>query len=184
MIAHKNYEGRDGFVDIPIRTVQGLGPRHCTSRYKIAPIHQKCREILGKQRIRKERVAFELGISTDEVFRIKDAKNNWAVNLYPLIEKRLNRTQCETWLKQNHPEMTFGKSACAGCPYRTQQNWVFIYENYPEIFEETCQIDDKLRNIRPEYQSFLQPPYYTLARSYPVGSEGSRNQADAAVLIY
>ena len=34
-----------------------------------------------------------LGISTDEVVRVRDARDRWQVNRYPLIESQMSRSR-------------------------------------------------------------------------------------------
>ena len=46
------------------------------------------------------------------------------------------------------------KSACLGCPYHNDEQWREIKNKWPEEFEETCQVDEALRNC-PTYEGEL-----------------------------
>ena len=84
------------YVDIPVylkgRTgeTNGIGRRQCTTNYKIRPIRNKIRELLGLrkgQRVSSSTmVELWLGISTSEAVRMKDSCDRWIVNRYPLID--------------------------------------------------------------------------------------------------
>ncbi len=79
------------FTDIPAFArmpdgKRGMGPRQCTQDYKIAPIHRRARELIGrKPRTRQNRPPFMvqwMGISTDEWMRCKDSRHGWIENAY------------------------------------------------------------------------------------------------------
>ena len=48
------------------------------------------------------------------------------------------------WLKDNGHTVP-PKSACLGCPYHNNELWREIKTEYPEEFEETCKVDEKIR---------------------------------------
>lgn len=144
-------EGR--FVSIPF-WVQGKdgneapGRRQCTREFKIDPIKRYVRECLGlKPRQRaagKFRVEEWLGISLDELQRAKPSRDAWIQTRWPLIEKRMRRSDCEQFLK----EIGFpvpSKSACVFCPYRGIDEWRRWQHSAPESFERACAWDEALR---------------------------------------
>ena len=96
-----NHSGNSNFIDLPIylkgRSGQGdgIGRRQCTEHYKIAPVRRKIRELLG---LRKGQwvpsdtaVELWLGISTDEAVRMKDSRDRWITNRFPLIDANMRR---------------------------------------------------------------------------------------------
>ena len=87
-------KGRDGQGD-------GIGRRQCTTNYKIRPIRRRIRELLGlrpRQRVPAgTTVELWLGISTDEAMRMKDSRDRWMTNRYPLIEAGMSRSDCADW---------------------------------------------------------------------------------------
>ena len=75
----------------------GMIRRQCTGDYKIAPIRRKVRELLGiaGRRSPKAPIAEQwIGISLDEVLRMKPSFEPWQINRWPLIEQGMTRLDC------------------------------------------------------------------------------------------
>ena len=80
-----NHSGNPNFVDLPVylkgRNGQSddMGRRQCTEHYKIAPVRQKLRNLLGLskgQRVPSHTtVELWLGISTDESIRMRTSRD-------------------------------------------------------------------------------------------------------------
>jgi len=103
----------------------GMGRRQCTNEYKIQPIRKGIRRLLGigeRERI-KDRHRQWLGISTDEIQRIKDSGVKWLANEWPLIDIRMSRDDCLAWFARHYPERELIKSACVACPYKNNHEW-------------------------------------------------------------
>lgn len=132
-------EGRDG-RGAPIR-------RQCTAHYKIDPINKELRRRLGyqpRQRIPALSVEMMIGISTDEFVRAGASFFAWVVNRYPLLEKRMNRWDCEAWLRRHEYPIPM-KSACKFCPYRSKSEWRNLRERDAEGFRQAVEIDELIR---------------------------------------
>lgn len=125
---------------------EGVLFRSCTEKFKIRPIYKKLRAIMGYEpRTRIKHTAnVWLGISLDEVQRMKDNHKKWATNIYPLIEMRWDRLNCINYL-ESLGSMHVGKSACVYCPYHSNRFWLDIKLNDPKSWSEACRIDDYLR---------------------------------------
>jgi len=143
---------RDKFVPVPLYTLhkdgtKGVLRRQCTREYKITPINQKVRELLGykpRQRM-KHRVRAMLGISTDEMQRMKDSWTKWVTNTYPLIDLGISRSDCYTIIAQaGLPEPK--KSACVYCPYHDDQYWQWMKDEQPIEFARAVDFDNAIRN--------------------------------------
>lgn len=109
---------------IPAFGEKSIGKRQCTSNWKIVPLIRKAREILGftGKRVRENSVTFWIGISLDEVHRIKPSREPWIQNRWPLIEKRMTRADCLQWMSDhNFPKPP--RSACVFCPYHSDAEW-------------------------------------------------------------
>ena len=102
-----NHSGSNNYVDIPVY-LKGrdgesdvIGRRQCTTNYKVRPIRRMIRELLGLgkgQRVPSgTTVEVWLGISTDEAIRMKDSRDRWMTNRYPLIEAAMSRRDCIDW---------------------------------------------------------------------------------------
>ena len=141
------------FASVPFYTESnnssgGLMRRQCTREYKITPIRQKIRDLLGLekgQRAGKEILVSQyIGISTDEAGRMKPSMDKWIKNRWPLIENNISRLNCMEWMESNgYPKPV--KSACTFCPYHDDALWRDMKMNDPESFSSAVKIDGKIR---------------------------------------
>lgn len=125
----------------------GLGRRQCTYEYKIMPLHRKTASILKEKGLKKRpgTVAMLIGISTDELGRLKPSRVKYIVHEWPLIDKRMSRLDCRRWMRENgYPEPP--RSACLGCPFHSNKEWKRIKEADAEEWRETVEIDKIIRN--------------------------------------
>tara|TARA_R100001443_G_scaffold25196_2_gene37952 strand:+ start:6533 stop:7354 length:822 start_codon:yes stop_codon:yes gene_type:complete len=139
------------FSTIPFYTTNGIGRRQCTRDYKIDPIREKIRQLLNLkkgQRVPKDVIVEQwVGISFDEIQRIKDSRDKWTYNRYPLIEKNLRRHDCISWFNKNYPSKHLPRSACTFCPYKTNAEWRYLRDNDPQAWLETIEFDESIRNV-------------------------------------
>ena len=151
-----NAKGKSNFVVAPFFTQnkitgkKGMVMRQCTNDYKIQPIRIKIRELCnvkkGKHFPKDKYVEQWIGISTDEVGRMKPARDKYILNRHPLIEAKMSRQDCIDYLKKNDillPE----KSACIVCPYHNDSYWHFMKTERPEEFAEAVDFDKQVRTI-------------------------------------
>jgi len=130
---------------------KGMLMRQCTADYKIKPVTKKVRELLGYKKgervdLKEVKVEMLLGISTDELRRMRMNRLRYIDNQYPLINDfGMSRQDCIMWMKDNgYPMPT--KSACYFCPFHSQSTWKEIKENDPELFEKAVQMDRQIRD--------------------------------------
>ena len=130
---------------------KGMLMRQCTADYKIKPVTKKVRELLGYKKgervdLKEVKVEMLLGISTDEMRRMRMNRLRYIDNQYPLINDfGMSRQDCIMWMKDNgYPMPT--KSACYFCPFHSQSTWKEIKENDPELFEKAVQMDKQIRD--------------------------------------
>lgn len=145
------WEGqRKPFCTLPTFTLDrkgkiGMSRRQCTQEYKLVPIRRKTRELMLEYGVK--RVEMWIGISYDEsVFRMKTAHVKYTVNRWPLVEKKLTRTDCLNWLKTRGIE-TVGKSACLCCPFHDDASWRDIQINSPDEFADVVDMERRIRNF-------------------------------------
>lgn len=130
---------------------KGMLMRQCTGDYKIKPIIQKIRKLLGYKKgervdLKKVKVEMLLGISTDEMRRMRMNQLRYISNQYPLINDfGMSRQDCIMWIKDNGYPMP-AKSACYFCPFHSQSGWKEIKENDPKLFEKAVQMDKQIRD--------------------------------------
>ena len=153
------------FVTIPVYTVnnktgkKGLLRRQCTSNYKINPVNQKVRKLLGlakgEKRKKGTKVEMIMGISTDEVFRVKTNQIKFITNVYPLIEKKMSRSQCKEWmLKNKYPNPP--RSACTFCPFHNNKEWSEIKKGDQKEWQEVIEFDKAIRtNTKTDDKIYL-----------------------------
>jgi hypothetical protein len=127
---------------------KGMLRRGCTKSFKVEPITQKIRELLGVAKGRQVptgmRVEQWFGISLDEAHRMRTAHVPWIVNVYPLIDRRMTRQDCLRWLDR-HGYPTQPKSACIGCPYHNDEMWRQIRTADPAAWTEAVAFDAAIR---------------------------------------
>ena len=125
----------------------GIMKRQCTSDYKIKPVIKKVRDLLGYQkgeRVAKDtKVEMVMGISYDEMKRMKTNQIKYIENQYPLVEMAIRRHHCIEWMeKNNFPKPP--RSACTFCPFHSNAEWRRIKGNKKD-WEEAVHIDKILR---------------------------------------
>jgi len=127
---------------------KSIGRRQCTNEYKIQPIRKKIRDLLGikkHQRAGKEVLVRQwIGITTDEALRAKPNRDAFIENIYPLITKGMHRHDCIRWMeKNNFPKPS--KSACIGCPFRSDAEWRDLKTESPEEWDHAVNVDRLIR---------------------------------------
>ncbi len=122
--------------------------RQCTREYKIEPIEKRVRALLGykpRQRI-KESVECCIGISLDEVTRIKPSRTRWITNRWPLVDAGMRRHDCQRIIEeQGLPQPR--KSSCVFCPYHSDAFWRDLKENHSGEFDKAVEFDVDIRSM-------------------------------------
>jgi hypothetical protein len=146
--------------------------RQCTNEYKLRPLRRKLRSLVGAGP-----VEVWIGISFDEWKRMKDSGLKWAVNRWPLVERRMGRTDCLNWLKANgYPAPP--KSACIACPFHDNGTWREMKLNDPASFAEAVAFDGAIRNLpRIDGEVFLHSSLKPLAE-IDFSNQKDRGQID------
>ena len=143
------------FVTVPLYTIgvdgakEGMLRRQCTREFKVEPIETFVRAYLGYQPRYKvrQKVQCLLGISIDEVQRMRPSRVKWITNVYPLVEAGIERHRCGTLVQEitGWPEPK--KSACVYCPYRSDREWHEMKEKHPEEFARAVAFDEAVRDM-------------------------------------
>lgn len=123
----------------------GLGARQCTRNWKLRPIRRKTRELLGATPRGGVKGVAEMwiGISTDEVARIKPSGVGYTYNRHPLIEARMSRQDCFAWLRDRQYRIPH-KSRCVYCPYQSNAEWLSLTAE-PTEWAQAVALDEWLR---------------------------------------
>jgi len=133
------------FGIMPNGNVTAAIGRKCTSDYKIAPIIKEIRKHCRIKRGQKDITVTQwIGISWDEIQRMKHSSHLWTQHRWPLIEKKIQRHQCLRWMKDNgYPEPP--RSACFYCPFHSDTEWKRLRDNEPLEFQKAIDFDKELR---------------------------------------
>ena len=132
---------------------KGMTMRQCTNDYKIQPIRKKIRQLCNvayKKHFPKDKYVEQwIGISTDEIMRVKPARDKYILNKHPLIDNKLSRNDCLTYMKKQNIKLPT-KSACICCPYRDDNGWLNMKKNNLKEFEDAVEFDKKIRKINKD----------------------------------
>lgn len=120
---------------------KGILRRQCTTDYKIAPLERKMRELADGRHIEKW-----MGISLDEVARMRMDKRRRYSNFYPLIERRMSRWDCYRWLDGNGYPIP-PRSACTFCPFHSDDYWRHLRDEWPEEWDGAIEFDHSIRDF-------------------------------------
>jgi hypothetical protein len=138
---------------------KGMAMRQCTANHKITPINKFIKKMAGVPRGCKEtRVTTLLGISLDEYQRMKPSKLPWIVHAWPLIDRRMTRKDCLTWMERMgypHPP----RSACIFCPYKSDSEWIRLKTNQPKEFTKAVEYERRLKSAYSDSTALTGTPY-------------------------
>lgn len=140
-------------ASLPLHTLKedgtkGMVMRQCTFDYKITPIQKAVREIMGYKKYQriKEVAEMFIGISTDEIHRVKPSKVRWIKHRWPLIESRMARGDCikyvEKILGQTPP-----RSSCVFCPFHNDEEWIRVKNGPADEWQKVIDIENRLNTL-------------------------------------
>jgi 3'-phosphoadenosine 5'-phosphosulfate sulfotransferase (PAPS reductase)/FAD synthetase len=127
---------------------KGIVRRQCTHEYKIQPLLRKQRELVGLkpgQRSKQHLTTTVIGISWDELQRMKDPAFPWIRNEYPLVDRKITREDCIKYAQQNGYKIP-PRSACIGCPFKSNDEWRRLRDEQPTEWQDAVTFDEALRN--------------------------------------
>jgi hypothetical protein len=132
-----------------------ISRRQCTQEYKISPVLRKTREIMGlkynQRYAKKYGIATNLmGISTDEIQRMRTHKKPYIFNSYPLIDLGMSRQDCLDWIDERGYKKP-SRSACIGCPYHSNAEWLALKENSFEEFMDAVNFEREINKVETSY---------------------------------
>lgn len=153
---HSAGGGSKRFASIPVYVAspdgerEGMLKRQCTKDYKIEPTQRRCAELVGlrprQRRPKAPVIELWMGISMDEVQRMKPSREIWIEHRWPLIERGMDRRACLRWLAANgYP--TAPKSACIGCPFHADHQWRDMRDNDPDSWRDAVEFDRAIRTF-------------------------------------
>jgi hypothetical protein len=142
---------RYGGVMMPTYTIDANGEfgqirRQCTGAWKVMPIRRYLRSVLPSSP-RPGAVQLLTGISWDEALRMKDSNVKYIEHDYPLVDRRIRRSDCILWLERNKLDVP-PKSSCVFCPYHNIKAWEHLKRDGGADWEHAVLADAEIRNAR------------------------------------
>lgn len=135
--------GKNGDLLIPAYTTNGKLPTFCSNEWKRRPMFR----YLAEQGYGpKKPIITWMGMSLDEIERMRISDVKWAKNHYPLIfDVPLRRHECALQIER------FGlpippKSACWMCPHLDNEEWEQEAELTPEDFAKAVQLEQDVNS--------------------------------------
>jgi hypothetical protein len=106
-----------------------------------------------------------IGISVDEVSRLRNQHRTWLELWYPLVlnrETRMTRARCVDLIRSAGWHDVIPHSACWMCPNASDSEWIDMKNNFPQDFELACAIERQIQVQDPN--AFLHPSCVPLSR--------------------
>jgi hypothetical protein len=128
---------------------RGMLPRQCSKEFKVRVIQREVRKLLGlapgeRSKLPPGSVEQWIGISYDEMQRMKRSELGYVENVFPLVDLRMKRRDCLQWMEERqYPRPP--KSSCVFCPYRGDDQWRDMRDNAPEDWRRAVEFDAAIR---------------------------------------
>jgi hypothetical protein len=143
-------------VPVFVSSEKGIGisiRRSCTYDYKVKIIEKAEREILGLKKGQRWPLELKIrnwmGISYDEIQRMKVSQRPAVEFYYPLVEERLTRGHCLEWMeKHGYPRPP--RSACVFCAFRSNDYWRELRDTDKDGWDLAVNFDKRLRTDKGE----------------------------------
>lgn len=132
------------------------GRRNCTVDFKIMQVNRVARE-LGATDTNPAQIG--IGISLDEFQRMSsnDPDRLYVQKVYPLIDLRLTRGDCESIIRRAGLPVP-PKSSCYFCPFHSMATWYELKNEQPELFDKAVEMERRMNEKRAKlglYQVWL-----------------------------
>ena len=120
--------------------------RQCTSEYKIKPVNETIRKLHNlKPKQRMKPTELWLGISTDEIQRMKESIMYNINYFYPLIYHNMSRAECMNFFKENNFPVPV-KSSCVFCPFHSDKFWRSLKKENGSAWKMSVEVDKIIRD--------------------------------------
>ena len=139
-----------------------MANRNCTVTYKIKPFHRYMKNIFNIKRQKPEQekcIELWMGISLDEMQRMREGTDWYAILRYPLIEMKMVRNE-SIKLVERFGLPTPPRSACTFCPYHNDNEWKRIRKNFPDEFQKVIELEKSIQNGLKEKPALKGVPYF------------------------
>lgn len=128
----------------------------CSGRWKV-DVGERFLRSVGVEKARNW-----IGISVDEMRRVRTQHRAWLQLWYPLIfAVPMRRHQCVDLIRSTGWDGHIPHSACYMCPNSSDAEWVDMKVNFPEDFEKACLVEVEIQRGDPHF--WLHPSCVPLA---------------------
>jgi hypothetical protein len=129
------------YMQLPAYTLTGKLPAACSNKWKRDLIRRHLRSLgYGPSKS----VVQWLGMSFDELDRMRNTGLKWIEHAYPLVDLRLRRDEAiARVLDYGLPRPP--RSSCYFCPNRTNDEWLDLYKNWPGDWAKAVKTDYEIR---------------------------------------
>lgn len=142
----------------------GMMPRQCSKEYKTRVVQKVLRAKLGLAPGQRAPIGIKveqwIGISWDEMQRMKESELAFIQNRWPLMELGMDRSDCHQWSDDRQIPRA-PKSSCVYCPFRDDAAWEDMRVNAPRDFSKAIDIDE---GIRPGFPGMIGKAYVHRSR--------------------
>ena len=144
--------------NVPAYTVNSDGSagnyrRQCTDKHKIVPLNKATDSLRGG-----EDATVWIGISWDEIQRMRDSTRKGVTHRWPLLEMRMRRHQCIEWMEAHgYPKPP--RSACSYCPYHSNREWRRLKTEEPEAWLDSIAYEKRLQETAAKIPRLDGVPY-------------------------
>lgn len=127
--------------------------RQCTERHKLSPLNR----VIANLASNSESTVW-IGISWDELQRMRESTRKRVQHRWPLIERRMTRFHCIEWMaEKNYP--TPPRSSCIYCPYHSNSEWRRLRDEEPEAWQEAIIYEKRLQEAAKQAPRLDGIPY-------------------------
>lgn len=144
--------------NVPAYTVNSDGSagnyrRQCTDKHKLGPLTK------AADRLRNgEDATVWIGISWDEIQRMRESSRKGITHRWPLLEMRMRRHQCIEWMDANgYPKPP--RSACSYCPYHSNAEWRRLKAEEPQAWLDALDYEKRLQETAAKVPRLDGVPY-------------------------
>mgnify|MGYP002735202121 FL=1 len=160
---HRTYrDGRKETLWQPMRVQSGApGARSCTADFKIKVVSRWMKE---NGATKESRGTVGIGISVDEIQRMRPSQLPHIINAHPLIDLELTRDDCRSIIRDAGLPVP-PKSSCFFCPFHSKSEWKRIYDEHPDLFQKSVALE---RMINERQVKFGRSPMYLSSALRPL----------------
>lgn len=138
-LAKVDLYAHNGDLLLPMYTQSGKLPVFCSNEWKQYVVSRQLRAMGVKQ------CDLWIGYSLSEVERVAPGRLKWQRRIFPLLDNGgYTRHDCKTIIESAGLPLP-AKSACWMCPNRTNKEWRFLRDNYPDDWQNAIDLERHLR---------------------------------------